>query len=235
MKEASILIFILVIIVASTMISLRPKTTAQVINSPPYPPNNPNTILFLGDSITEDGRYVNLVKKEVPNYTVINSGLSGETAAGLSEPEVWPRPYVFDRLPTVLKNATPETMFVCYGMNDGLYLPFDDGRFEKFERGITALHNEAIKRNIRVIHLTPPPFEKNQIPMGSPEYLEYDSVLKIYSDWLLSKKAEGWEVIDIRSPLKNANNTITHDGIHPNDLGHQLIAREIIKYINGST
>src|ERR1043165_3991793 len=85
------------------------------------------TVLFLGDSITYSGQYVDdiaafLVTRfpERP-IGILNLGLPSETVSGLSEEGhadgKFPRPNLHERLPRVLKEARPDLIFACYGMN----------------------------------------------------------------------------------------------------------------------
>ena len=97
-------------------------------------------ILFLGNSITWAGNYVNDVEAylrvQYPKRQLefINVGLSSETVSGLSEPGhaggSFPRPDLHERLSRVLKQTKPDLVFACYGMNDGIYMPFDNERFQ---------------------------------------------------------------------------------------------------------
>src|SRR5688500_7174596 len=91
-------------------------------------------IVFLGDSITAGGGYVAafeawLLASGKPTPMVINMGLPSETVSGLSEEGhaggAFPRPDLAERLERVLKTAKPDLVFACYGMNCGIYEPFD--------------------------------------------------------------------------------------------------------------
>ena len=62
-------------------------------------------VLFLGDSITQDGRYVALVEAYLwatypqLHLDIVNAGLSSETVSGMTEPiHPYPRPNVNERL-----------------------------------------------------------------------------------------------------------------------------------------
>jgi len=71
------------------------------------------------------------------------------------------------------------------------------------------------------------PEMKDFIDMDSTPYIWQKS----YSD-VCGKVSEETRIgfIDIRSPLEEEmDNIVSDDGLHPNDLGHQIIAREIIK------
>lgn len=199
------------------------------------------TILFLGNSITYSGQYVTYIeaylKLKYPenNYRFINAGLPSETVSGLSEEGhaggKFPRPDLHERLLRVLEQTRPDLVFACYGMNDGIYLPFSDDRFQKYRDGIHWLHNEIIKTGASVIHVTPPVFDPKK---GEA----YANVLDIYSDWLLScRYTLNWAVIDIHWPMKKFTEDkraidttfyLAKDGVHPGDLGHWLMAREIL-------
>ncbi|MDQ6813524.1 MAG: G-D-S-L family lipolytic protein, partial [Bacteroidota bacterium] len=127
-------------------------------------------ILFLGNSITWAGNYVNdveafiRVQHPVRELEFINAGLSSETVSGLSEPGhaggSFPRPDLHERLARVLTQTKPDLVFACYGMNDGIYMPFDLDRFQKFKDGINWLHAEVTKTGARLIHLTPPYYDE---------------------------------------------------------------------------
>ena len=202
-------------------------------------------IAVLGDSITQDGRWVAdlaawMEEQGLP-ADVINVGLSSETVSGLTEVGhaggTFPRPDLFDRLDRVLTVTRPDVVLAMYGMNCGIYQPLDDGRFAKFKDGIERLHAAVEKAGARIIHLTPPIYDKQPGNPGPAGAADYDAVLAAYSTWLLSKRAAGWGVIDVHGPMKaalearrkeNPEATFTPDCIHPNDAGHWAIGRAVI-------
>ncbi len=208
-------------------------------------------ILFLGNSITWAGNYVidieAYLRVQYPQrvFEFINAGLSSETVSGLSEPGhaggSFPRPDLHERLTRVLQQTKPDLVFACYGMNDGIYMPFDNKRFQQFKDGINWLHNEVMITGARIIHLTPPYYD--ELKGKSTGYAE---VLDRYADWLLSSKhAFGWEVVDIHYPMKkylmahrkvdkNFNLegfALAQDGVHPGEVGHWIIARQVLTHL----
>ncbi len=125
------------------------------------------TALFLGDSITEAGHFVDdiaaawrLENRGVPDR-VIPLGVGGETVSGLTEP-LFPgvRPTVFSRLDQVLKRHRPAWVVVCYGMNCGLFQPFDEGRYEAYRAGMERLIRTTHAAGARLVILIPPPFAR---------------------------------------------------------------------------
>ena len=202
-------------------------------------------IAVLGDSITQDGRWVAEVaawmEERGLTADVINVGLSSETVSGLTEVlhagGKFPRPDLFDRLDSVLRVTKPDLVLAMYGMNCGTYLPLDEDRFAKFKGGIERLHTAVEKAGAKIIHLTPPIYDKQPGKPGPAGDADYDAVLTAYSEWLLSKRADGWAVIDVHGPMgaalearrkDDANATFTPDCIHPNDEGHWAICRAVI-------
>src|SRR5690349_16986849 len=127
-------------------------------------------IVFLGNSITYAGSYITDIEAyfitHYPNkaYEFINMGLPSETVSGLSEPGhadgKFPRPDLHERLNRVLALTKPDLVFICYGMNDGIYLPFDSGRFQKFKDGLVDVHHKVAQTGARIIHLTPPYYDE---------------------------------------------------------------------------
>jgi lysophospholipase L1-like esterase len=229
------------------------------------PPHDPaqtlraaKRIVFLGDSITYAGQYIEdvetvlRIKEPGLRAELLNLGLPSETVSGLSEPGhangEFPRPALGERLDRVLSRTKPDLIVACYGMNDGIYHPFDAERFAKFQNGMRSLHQKAEAIGARIIHLTPPVFDSEPIkagtlPAGAESYPQpyegYDDVLARYAEWLLSQRAEGWEVVDLHGPLKAAlvagrardpNFRFANDGVHLNSQGHGLIARELLRY-----
>lgn len=200
-------------------------------------------VLFLGNSITYAAGYAQSIeafhKAHFPQQKIefINVGLPSETVSGLSEDGHadgrFPRPDLHERLDRVLLQTQPDVVFASYGMNDGIYLPLDSLRFQKFQDGITWLHTQIEARGAKIIHLTPAPYD--EIKGKKPGYAH---VLDRYSEWLMQHPS--WEVIDVHFPMKDyqtaqqksdPNFALAKDGVHPGDLGHWIMAQQILLYL----
>ena len=205
-------------------------------------------VLFLGDSITYAGQYVDRVEMflftQYPNekIEVINCGLPSETVSGLSEEGhadgKFPRPDLHERLGRVLEKVQPNLVFACYGMNDGIYLPLSDERFGKFQEGMRWLHDQVTKSGAKIIHLTPPVFDPGS---ATDRATSYDAVLKRYAEWLLEQRAKGWEVIDLHGPMSAALDerrkadpafTFAKDHVHPNEDGQAVLADALLRALD---
>lgn len=140
-----------------------------------------------------------------------------------------------ERLDRVLATTKPDLLFACYGMNDGDSLPPNEIGTKRFAEAIEHLRGAAIKSGVkRVVLCTPPVFDGK----GT-----HDENLTRYSVWLLSKRHDGWDVVDIHGPMRKALDharakdpsfKFAGDGIHPGREGHWLMAREILTQFLGA-
>jgi lysophospholipase L1-like esterase len=243
------------IAVWSAVVAASPSRTAFTEGTPL---EGIHRIVFLGDSITYAGDYIIFteailrLKQPGMRCEFLDLGLPSETVSGLSEPGhaggQFPRPDLHERLDRVLVQTKPDLVVACYGMNDGIYYPFGEARFERFKSGIRLLRERAERARVRILHLTPPvfdamPIKDRTLPAGHAEYRQpyegYDDVLQRYSDWLLNQKSEGWDVVDVHGPIKRFLSQqrsrdpgfhLADDGVHLGALGHWLMARELLRH-----
>ncbi len=208
-------------------------------------------IVFLGDSITQAGDYVTDVEcwllAQGQQIEVLNLGLASETGADLTPQENaghlkhygFGHPFLSERLDRALTATKPDLLFVCYGMNDGGALPADASGDKRFAEAMTHLRQEAYNAGVKRVVICTPPVQDAR---GDATKKYYDENLTRYTAWLLSKRADGWEVVDIHTPMrraldegraKNPAFMFAKDGVHPDREGHWLMAREIIKQYFG--
>jgi lysophospholipase L1-like esterase len=208
--------------------------------------DNIKRVVFLGNSITYSGQYIadieayfRITQPEL-KLEWINVGLPSETVSGLSEEGhadgAFPRPDLHERLYRVLEQTQPDLVFANYGMNDGIYLPFDIGRFEQFKSGMIRLHEAVVETGAKIVHLTPPLYDETKGGKAG-----YDQVLHEYSQWLLDQRKENkWQVLDIYGPMKTYLEKkrskdplfyLASDGVHPGDEGHWIIAKELLVFL----
>ncbi len=237
--------------------------TTSAFSAEPSPLAGVRRVVFLGDSITYSGGFIEFVEAELRlrdpalGCEFLNLGLPSETVSGLSEPGhaggAFPRPGLHERLDRVLEKTRPDLVVACYGMNDGIYHPFDEGRFAKFQDGLRSLRRRAAGAGAKVLHITPPVFDPipiaaSTLPAGLAEYRQpfvgYDEVLARYSEWLLTQRQDGWDVVDIhdimaqhlaRERQLDPKYRLAADGVHINEVGHLLIARQLLAHWGVST
>lgn len=213
-------------------------------------------IVFLGDSITYAGQYIDYVeaawRTRFPDSKAefLGIGLPSETVSGLSEPGhaggKFPRPDLHERLDRVLAQTKPDLVIACYGMNDGIYHPYSEERMAAHQKGILKLRQKVQATGAKIIHLTPPvfdslPIKDKTLPAGLPvyekPYVGYDEVLGKFSDWLLQQRSQGWEVYDVHGPMlahiqarrkTKPEFILARDGVHADANGHWLMAQALL-------
>lgn len=213
--------------------------------------------LFLGNSITQNGMYVSMIAyylaKQFPadSFDLLSIGLSSETVSGLSERDhPFPRPNLHERLDRIIAMTKPTLIFACYGMNDGIYAPFDSARFKAFQEGIDRLREKAAAAPAALVLITPPIFDSlpliakihhdSQRGFGyAAPYANYNmEVLKTYRDWIktLPHKTVDWFTVMNRVTREQRQAdpafTLSPDGIHPAERGHALMAETLLQEMN---
>ena len=176
-----------------------------------------DTILFLGDSLTEglgvtkDEAFPKLVKiliqKELKkDISIINAGVSGSTTSdGL------------DRLKWYLKKK-PSIVFLALGANDGLR-GLDLKQSQKNLEEIIKYAQESGAKVLLAGMLIPPNY--------GPEYSE--NFRKMYEEIKDKYKLKSMPfLLDQVAGNKNLNQS---DGIHPNEQGHKIIAKNVFEFI----
>ena len=209
-------------------------------------------IAFIGDSITQGGDYVVdfecfLLASGLTNE-VVNLGLSSETASDLTLKENEPhktrhgfgRPEVSERLARTLSTVKPDWLVVCYGMNDGDNLPAGKEGTDRFAKACAYIRKTATNLGVKhVILCTPPTFDPT-VNKGNPQH---EANIADYATWLLTKRADGWAVADIHTPMakvlaegkaRDPSFKLANDGVHPGRDGHWIMARAVIAQITGA-
>ena len=218
-------------------------------------------ILCMGDSITDQGWYLTYIQTWLDLFQpgtgirLYNLGIGGENVSGLNEPgRSWPRTNGNERLDRAMMTIEPRYVFVMYGMNDGIYAPWDESIFAAYQDGIRKMVYRLKEYGVHIILMTPTPFEYHRTERGEKGLKEsdssrpyafsnpspdYDLFLTRAAAWLKTEMAsEVDRVIDLHTALSGHSDGaegrspgITRDGVHPGRSGHWLIARQILKEV----
>jgi lysophospholipase L1-like esterase len=238
----------LVALVAFGCLALPPRLRAQDEVVPAFREavQASSRIVLLGDSITAAGLYATYVdawiaaRGQPHSPRIIDCGLPSETVSGLSEEGhadgQFPRPDLHERLDRVLRLTKPDLVIACYGINCGIYQPFDEGRFARYQQGIERLQQQVTQAGAKIVFLTPPFYDDQRA--GSS--WSYNGVLDQYSRWLVSQRERGWLVLDLHQRMteevrrrREAESQFTFqpDGVHPDEAGHWFIASQLILWL----
>ncbi|MBP9490123.1 MAG: arylesterase [Aliarcobacter sp.] len=176
-----------------------------------------DTILFLGDSLTEglgvskEEAFPKLVENMIQtelkkDITIINGGVSGSTTSD-----------ALSRLKWYLKK-NPYIVFIALGANDGLR-GLD---LEKSKENLEEIIQHAQNSNAKVLlsgMLIPPNYGEEYSKRFKEMYEEIKNKYQLKSMPFLLDEVAG---------VQNLNQI---DGIHPNVEGHKIIAKNVFKFI----
>lgn len=202
-------------------------------------------VLVLGDSITQDGAYVSFIEylllRAYPekHFDIVSVGLASETVSGLSEPEHaggrFARPDLKKRLARALAEVKPGVVIACYGMNDGIYVPYDESRMQAFRAGVIALAASCEAAGAKLVLVTPPVYDE-----WRAQHIPYDTeVLSRFAAWEVASAPKSVSaVVDLHTAMRaellarrraDAAFRFAPDLIHPDRVGHLFMARTILE------
>jgi Lysophospholipase L1 and related esterases len=200
-----------------------------------------DTIVFYGDSITDQRLYTTFVETyavtRFPQYdfTFVHSGWGGDrvTGGGGGPIDV--------RLQRDVLPYKPTVVTVMLGMNDGRYRAFDNATFDTFANGYKYIV-KSVKialPNVRITAIEPSPYDdvtrEPLFPGG------YNAVLVRYGAFLRELgKTENLKVADMNSSVvqelgkakeldPEAALKLLPDRVHPGAGGHLLMAKALLK------
>ena len=195
-------------------------------------------IIFLGDSITEQGvkpnGYVSLIREELTaryadlGIEVIGAGVSGNKVPDLQ-----------NRLVRDVLQKKPTGVVIYIGINDVWHwdLPNLKGTTkEAYESGLREIIARIQYSGSGVILCTPTMIGEKRDSSNAQ-----DPMLKEYCaiSWKIAKDL-GVQVCDlhkafqdylkVNNPENKEKGILTTDGVHLNDEGNKLVAKELLKY-----
>ncbi len=210
--------------------------------------NQPSKIVFLGDSITQQGEdyedgFISLIRQNLSEdkFELIGKGISGNKVSDL-----------LTRYKSDVLDLNPDLVFIYIGIND-VWHKYDFGTgsdIDLYEKGLRAIISDIKSLGSKIVLCTPTVIGENtgDFELGNQfknvETMEkMNGDLDTFSDVVrkLSNEYET-ELLDLRKIFmdylaeNNLNNDaagiLTTDGVHLNGQGNKLIADQMIKFIN---
>ncbi len=184
------------------------------------------TLVFLGDSITEQRLYT----RYVMNYFTLrypgvpfafrNVGWSGDTAVG-----------GLQRLSRDVLSLHSSVVSICYGMNDGHYRAFSAQDYLQYMAAMTRLVTTLKQAGVQVVLLTPSCVDPQR-----------KAALKPYNDTLMrfalgitalaeSESIPAVNLYDLLQDVQMRAGKVSFipDAVHPNPAGHAVIAYALLR------
>jgi len=201
---------------------------------------NKKQVVFLGDSITEEGRtlelgFINLLEESVDSekFNLIGKGISGDKVSDL-----------LVRYENDVLAQNPDIVFIYIGIND-VWHSYDVGKgsdIDFYEKGLRKIITDIKKRGAKIILCTPTVIGE-RVTFEDELEIKRDQELDAFSGVVRNLSSEfNTELLDLRTIFKdyiadnNKNNDyqdfLTDDGVHLNDDGNKLIAEKMLNYIN---
>ncbi len=222
-----------------------PLRAQQTPPPAPFFLHDGDTVVFYGDSITEQGHYTRDIETWTlvhhPDWHVrfINSGWNSDTAEGGKGGPIDVR-LKRDVLP-----YHPTVVTVLLGTNDARYHAFRADERDAYTQGMTHILDTLTQTlpGVRIVLLTPTFYD--EFAPGSHHIKGYNAVLQKYGAALTAlADTRGLTTIDLNAPLRaatvegrktNRRFTLTPDGVHLNEAGHLVIAATILRAWNAPT
>ena len=200
---------------------------------------NKKQVVFLGDSITEEGRtlelgFINLLEESLDSekFNLIGKGISGDKVSDL-----------LVRYEDDVLVQNPDIVFIYIGIND-VWHSYDVGKgsdIDFYEKGLRKIITDIKKRGAKIILCTPTVIGE-RVTFEDELEIKRDQELDAFAGVVRNLSSEfNTELLDLRTIFKNyivennQNNDyqdfLTDDGVHLNDAGNKLIAENMLNYI----
>ena len=209
--------------------------------------NQSTKIIFLGDSITEQGEsfddgFISLLRQNLSQeeFELVGKGIGGHKVSNL-----------LTRYKADVIDLNPDIVFIYIGIND-VWHKYDFGTgsdIDLYERGLKTIISDIKSLGSKIVLCTPTVIGENtgDFELGN-QFKDVETMEKMNGD--LDKFSEvvrklsheyETELLDLRKIFmdylaeNNINNEaagiLTSDGVHLNELGNKLIADQMIKFI----
>lgn len=215
--------------------------TLSVLGQTAFALKDRDTVVFYGDSITDQRLYTTLTETfVVTRYPMldikfVHSGWGGDTVLGGGGGPV------DTRLARDVFAYSPTVVTIMLGMNDGHYQPLTDETFSKYIKGMQHILSSLRENspNTQITLIRPSPYDEVTFPVRFPG--GYNPVLIKFGDALAEMAPEcHCGLADLNAPvlevLKKAvaanpvlAKSILPDQVHPSYAGHLIMAEALLK------
>ncbi len=231
-----------------TSVILALLAVATRAEKPVFDPQDGDTVVFAGDSITHECLYTQYIEDfyftRFPERAIHfhNAGVRGDAAAD-----------VLARFDEDIAVHTPRYVTLLLGMNDGGYEGISEERFALYQKGVIQLLDRIKAIGAQAVLLTPTMFDHQvaERRQGDTDWRfdgkafspDYNAVMALYGAWLREEgRRRGVPVVDLWGPMNRHTAfqrrvdppfTMIQDAIHPGPAGQVVMAFEFLDQLLG--
>ncbi len=205
------------------------------------------TIAFLGDSITEgagatsnDKCFVSKVKELAGLKNALNYGIGGTRIAPQKKPSecsVWDKDYI-GRIPGMEKDVDAVVVFGGtndFGHGDAPFGGFGDKTPDTFSGACYVMLKSLVEKYPDVPVLVITPLHRlgedgtvNEIGLQRVPLSDYVQIIRKTAEKFSLPVLDLYSKSGMQPEIEAQNNLYFFDGLHPNDFGHERVARLVI-------
>ena len=230
----------------SVLLCLCVLTASLSAEELPFNPQDGETVVFLGDSITHQCLYSQYIETffitRYPERRIRfhNAGVAGDNVGDC-----------LARFEDDVAALDPDYVFVLLGMNDGRYAEFEQATVEAYQQGMKELLDRIARIDAKGIFLSPTMFDHATAARraddeswrfrGKAFSPNYNALMAWFGAWGLGESAKrGTPFVNLWGPLnehtlaqrrKNPEFTLIDDAIHPQASGQMVMAFEILSQL----
>jgi lysophospholipase L1-like esterase len=194
------------------------------------------TIVFLGDSITQEGDrpggFVDLIRRELQadsTWKVLGAGISGNKVPDLEA-----------RLERDVLSRSPSLVVIYIGINDVWHYQLGIGGTtkERYESGLKSICARINAAGARIVLCTPSVVGEKHDGTNSLDAMLDDyaaitrSVAAATGASLCDLRTSFLEDLKVRNPANAESGILTRDRVHLNDEGNRFVAKQIMRTIS---
>lgn len=163
---------------------------------------------------------------------VINSGIGGSHTGSVEDNNRFKIRHARDRFQTDVLDYNPDVVVMQFGINDSYV---DEGGeeaqsripLEKYYENLSFMVKEIQKNSIKVVLMTPNPFDESKEQWRVDRLSLYMQKLKQVAKENNTELLDVWAMFEDYKKQNDSMKSLLLDGVHPNDTAHELIAKEL--------
>ncbi|HSV09119.1 MAG TPA: GDSL-type esterase/lipase family protein [Hanamia sp.] len=170
---------------------------------------------------------------------VVNAGIPGSHTGYLKDNNRFKIPHGMDRFDTAVLAYHPDWVTINFGINDSWQDGGKKGQsrisFKEYKHNLSFFINGIRQQGGKVILLTPNPIGKKYNGFHERRLKKYMNAVRHLAKSKSIPLINTWKIFpEYVSEKHEGIDALLLDGIHPNDLGHKLIAEALSKIIINS-